>query len=317
MILLGASLFLRSTDEPADIQHGALPETIDRLDRVPLVARVDAGPRPLPASLWGVQEDGALVVDADGRFRATPDAIDLFDYYLAAIGEESEAQIRERIVAVIHARLDGEAADAAIALLDDYFAYRLRAANELDGRLAGVDLERRLQYIRELRRDVFGPATASALFEAEEAQWFADLERRRLLQDDVLDPSERDRRLADLDASLPDAQRTIRDAPRAHRLLRDEEERLRAKGADASEIDRLREERFGQESATRLAALDASRLDWQARLRTYRVERDRLVLETDSEDLAARIQALRARHFEGGELIRIRALEQIDARETQ
>ena len=46
------------------------------------------------------------------------------------------------------------------------------------------DLERRLQYLRELRREVFGAEVAEALFGEQEARWFADLERRRIARDD-------------------------------------------------------------------------------------------------------------------------------------
>ena len=68
-----------------------------------------------------------LVVDASGRFVATPDARRLFDYFLATAGEEPVADIRARIVAVIDRRLSGDAARDATALLDRYLAYRERA----------------------------------------------------------------------------------------------------------------------------------------------------------------------------------------------
>jgi lipase chaperone LimK len=53
-----------------------------------------APPAPRPESLAGTEPDGALVVDAAGVFVATPDAIDFFDYYLSAFGEEPLEETR-------------------------------------------------------------------------------------------------------------------------------------------------------------------------------------------------------------------------------
>lgn len=286
----------------------------------PVSAAASDPPRglpPLPASLAGTEVDGALVVDAQGRFVPTPDAIDLFDYYLAAQGEEPAATIRARIVAAIRARLQGDAARAAERLLDDYLAYRVRASELLTGPLVGEDLARRLQYIRELRRELFGAGVARALFAEEEARWFSDLERRRLLVDPDLAPDERAQRLAALDAELPEELAASRRQARSHRQLREDEQRLREEGAGPAQIARLREERFGAGAARRLAGLDAQRARWQARVDAYRTERDALLTDALPEDRDALLEALRARHFEAGEQVRIRALDRLEPPSTR
>jgi lipase chaperone LimK len=318
-VLLGGLAGLWPESTSPGVSAGAPPPSPDR-DPSPAtdVPRVDLlAPRlpPRPSSLAGTQEDGALVVSADGRFVPTADAIDLFDYYLSASGEEPEERIRQRILAAIDARLEGQAAESARRLFDDYLVYRARVAELLGGSLPGEDLERRLQYLRELRRDVFGAETARALFGEQEAQWFADLERQRVLQDPAFaseEAPERERRLAELDAELPPRVREARERARAASLLRDEEARLRESGAGDAEIARLREERFGSEAAARLAALDEARADWLLRLGAYRAERDRVRAESAPEERDALVDELRARHFEGAELERVRALERVE-----
>jgi len=268
---------------------------------------------PLPPSLRGTEVDGALVVDASGRFVPTPDAIDLFDYFLAAEGEESPEQLHARIVAAIRARLDGEAAADAEALLADYLDYRAQAAALFEGDADAVALERRLQQVRELQRGVFGADVAAALFGAEEERWFVELERQRILADEGLDPAERDRRLARLDADVPEELRHVREAALAPSSLRAEEERLRAAGAGAAEIEALRTQRFGADAAERLSVLDAERAAWQERVTAYRAERDERLANAPPAERDALLGEIRARHFDTAEQLRIRSLDRIEA----
>lgn len=311
-VLAGLLLWLREpAPEPRARPHaGAAPSAAG--EGAPAsVVRVPGGDAkaPLPPSLAGTREDGALVVDSDGRFVPTPDAIDLFDYYLSATGEEPDERLEARIRASIRARLDGPAAAQAEALLDDYLAYRARAGELLAGPLVGEDLDRRLQYIQELRREVFGSGVAAALFGEEEARWSADLERRRIATDPDLTPEERDRHLAALDADASDTRRESVEAVQAHSLLRRDEAELREAGASPAEIAGLREDRFGAEAAARLEALDASRAEWQRRVHAYREERDHLLADAAPEERDSLLQDIRARHFDGGELLRIRAAD--------
>ena len=268
---------------------------------------------PLPASLAGSQPDGALVRDADGRFVPTRDALDLFDYFLAASGEEPDAQIRARIEAAIAERLDDPA--PALELLERYLAYRGEArALFMDENAAALPLERRLQRIRELRRAHFGEL-ADALFSDEEERWRADIERLHVLHDPRLAEEERAARLEALDAELPESAREARAVATAAFNLRRDEARLRAEGASDAEVGALREARFGPEAAARLAALDQARAAWGARVAAYRAERERVAARepADAEARAAAIAALRDAHFTGAERLRIEALDRLDA----
>ena len=277
----------------------------------PAVAARGATTPPRPASLRGTDVPGGLAVDAAGRFRATPDALDLFDYYFSASGEEPDEQIRRRIEAEIDARLASPAREAARSFLDAYLRYREQARALFEGGFEDLPLEIRFQRIRELRRSVFGAADAEVLFGAEEDRLRVELERRRVAQDLALSPDERERRLAALDEQLPPDVREAQAEARVALALRQDEARLRAEGAGETEIHALREQRFGPEAAARLAALDRERDAWQARLDEWRAVREALEaqLADDPAQLAETLDAARAERFSAREQIRVDAIE--------
>ncbi len=266
----------------------------------------------LPRSLRGTEVDGGLAVDAQGHFVPTPDAIALFNYFLAASGEEPVEVLRARIVAHIEATLDAPADAEAVALLDRYFTFRERLRELAASGTTPHDLERRLQWIRELRREAFGAQTAEALFAEEEQMVRVDLERRRVATDPALTEAERDARLVALDAELPAAVREARARARAPSDLYREAEALRAGGADEAEVFALREARYDTATAERLAALDAQRAEWTRRLEAYRAERDALLGEAEAWSPAEReaaLDALREARFDETEARRVRALD--------
>lgn len=293
----------------------SLPETkstqssIETAPQSVLSALGRGEPAPLPRSLRGTAEDGGLLMDEDGGFVVTGDALDLFDYYLAAQGEESADALYARILAAIKRHATGAAAQQAQALLDDYLLYRERAGEMLGGDVFGEDLPRRLQYIRELRREIFGAEVATALFGAEEARWFADMERRRVISDASLSDDERAEHLADIEASQPEEAIVARRAARVHRTLRQDEQQLLRDGAGELEIAQLRTEQFGEAGAERLAELDRARAGWQRKLEAYQLDRATRLQEVPTLEQAALVEAIRQEHFEGGELIRVRALD--------
>lgn len=272
----------------------------------------EPGDPPLPASLVGTEPDGGLVTDASGAFVPTRDALDLFDYYLAAIGEEPLETIVGRIERAIRTQLDPP--DAALDLLDRYLAYReeVRRLVATEG-LDALPLERRAQLLREIRRGAFGSELAARLFGEEEDRVREALAWRRIATDPSLAPDERAERLAALEAELPaSVQERWARATIAQRVLEDEAA-LRAEGASDAEIQALHEREFGAEAAARLAALDRSRAEWDARVAAYREERARLEAEPFPDTAArdAEVEELRADHFAGPELVRIRALDEM------
>lgn len=269
-----------------------------------------------PTSLRGTRPDGKLEVDAEGRFRPTPLARLYFDYWLSVVGEESQARTRRRIVNGIWRRLPPAAAAEAEAFLDRYLAYRARA-RELrapDGTDAAA-LEARLAALHALRAEVFGPEDAAAVFADEEARDRAALARRRALEDPTLDPAARAAALAAADALLPADARQAHDAATLPLRLDAVEKAIRAVGGDAETLRRAREEMVGREAAARLAALDAERAGWDARVAAFRAARAAIMAE-HGRSVAAReamVAALLEESFSESERARVQALDRIAA----
>ena len=271
----------------------------------------------LPRSLRGTDVDGGLGVDADGHLVVHRDVLATFAYFLSASGEEPDAVLRQRILDHIHAQLDEPAASEAIALLDQYLGFREAVRELAQGGEVPHDLERRLQWLRELRREHFGTEHAEILFGEEEQALRVDLERRLVATDPDLAPGERAARMAALEEELPERVREARRRARAPGDAMHEAEALRAGGASEAEIFAMREARFGPEAAERLAALDAERAAWNARLGAYQAERDALRGEAaerglDEATVSDQLEALRREHFEPDELLRVRALDGFD-----
>ena len=93
-------------------------------------------------------------------------ALLFFQYYLSASNEAPIDVLAGHIQAAIAERLDPPADAEARAFLARYLDYL--AAGDQEFRAPGLAdpaaLERRLQWVRELRREHFGPALAEHLF---------------------------------------------------------------------------------------------------------------------------------------------------------
>ncbi|WP_437947924.1 lipase secretion chaperone [Sorangium sp. So ce296] len=269
---------------------------------------LSVAPRTAAApSLRGTDVDGAVLVDANGDLIVGPELLALFDYFLSATGEAPAAAIRARIVAAIRERAAGPAADQAIALLDRYLGYREAAGAERAAQAA--DPAERLAALREIRRAHFGDEVAARLFGDEEREGEAAIEASRVLADATLSPEERDARLAEVEAALPEHLREAREAAVRPLVQQAEEQALRDAGASDEELYAHRVATVGPEAADRLAELDRQRADWQRRLDAFEGARAAIAAtEADSEARRAAEEALLARAFTPEERLRVRAI---------
>jgi len=300
------------------------PRTIRELSPVdpslavePGAAGAATGSATPPASLRDSAVDGELLADANGHFVPTPRTLALFDYFLSATGEEPAAQLRARIGVAIAQRLSQDAAREANAFLDRYLRYRADAAEAAsDERLAAsADLERRLQWLRELRRKHFGPELATTLFRDDERALEVAIEARRVDSDASLSETEKTARLEGLERQLPDGARRARDASAAPLRLIQAEEQLRARGGSDAELRALREGMVGAEATARLEERDRGRASWNERLAAYRTERDAVLADAklDAPTREVAVEAVRAQRFDARERIRVRVIDEMEA----
>jgi lipase chaperone LimK len=271
---------------------------------------------PPPASLRDSEIDGELIADASGHFVPSRRALALFDYFLSATGEEPQAAIRARIVAEIDRRLADPARHEATALLDRYLDYRADAARTVaDERLAeSADLERRLQWLRELRRKHFGAELAETLFADDERAIEVGIAQRRVAADASLSQVEKRAQIEALEAQLPESARRARAASSVPLRLVQEEAALHARGGSDAELRALRDSIVGPEAAERLEERDRRRAEWDTRLAAYRAERDAIRADAslDPQARGAAIENVLARSFDAREQTRVRALDEIE-----
>jgi lipase chaperone LimK len=324
LAVAGVGWFWGGDRSDAGPGHGAgSAGALDRTTGPAAVSPVDspdpppaADDAPWPRALRGTTPSGALRVDAHGHFVPGPETILFFEYFLSASNEESLGRLTERIRDAIRARLGPPADGEAQAFLARYLEYLEAGAAEFraPGLAESADLERRLQWIRELRREHFGPELARRLFGAGEDMLRVHLERRRIRDEPGLTVDERRERLAALEARYPPRVREARARALAPLLHAQAERALRDAGASEAEVDALRTEHFGAEAAARLRALDGERARWRARWEAYLEARRALAADLhDPVALAEATASLRAEHFEGDEIRRVEILERAEA----
>jgi lipase chaperone LimK len=289
-----------------------VPIDADRRDAMAeAVARAAVPPRPAPqppGSLRDTEVDGAFALDANGRLLVTPAVRRFFEYFFVASGEEDNDVIQARIEAAIRTRLSGAARGAALDSRPP--TYRARGRTLADGEL-GVTTRpsasrRSGAAPRQLRRGGCRRAVRRR------GRSRAVVVARRIAADPALSADER-AALAAL-VAWPEVRESRAAVTAPLRLARDEAA-LRAAGGAPEEIQALREHAVGSEAADRLAALDQRRTEWQGRVDAYRDERaaiDRDASLSDEQRETA-LEALRVRHFSGAELLRIRALDRMQA----
>ncbi|WP_437640737.1 lipase secretion chaperone [Sorangium sp. So ce854] len=302
----GAAAISRRTAVVPALSVSPAPARLDRAQSASPV-RVTPPAPPAPPSLRGADVDGAVIVDEHGDLVVGPEILALFDHFLTATGEEPAAVIRARIVAAIRERASGPAADQAIALLDRYLGYREAASAALVGPEA--DPAARLAALREVRRAHFGEADAAQLFGDEELEGEAAIEQARILADAALSPDDRDARIAEVEATLPDEIREAREEAVRPLVQQAEEQALRDAGASDEELHAHRVATVGAEAAERLAELDRRRAAWQERLDAFAGAR--AALEATVADPEARREAeeaLLAGAFTPEERLRVRAI---------
>ncbi len=276
------------------------------IDRVAYAHRVLA-----EGSLRGSTRDGGARVGADGQLVVDRDLRRLFDYFLTLAGELDAAGIRMLVAEDLATQLPAAVVNVALDQFDRYVDYLRRAAQLPEG----GDLVTRLARLAELRRAVFGEATAKAYFGEEEEHAERTVARLAIADDKTLTAEQRAAALADLDARMPESQRAAIDAANSASIAAAQTEHLDQSHADAATRDAERTAMWGAEAAQRLAELDRQRAEWDRRIADYQAARERLPVKgkSDAERELAIAQLREQRFADPTERQRVEALEAVGA----
>ena len=271
--------------------------------------------KQLPASFSGTQVDGVFQVDEQGNLQITRDIVQIFDYFLSAIGEETLAQSIERLQAHIRNQLPATAEAQALALLEQYLDYKRQLVLlERDlPQLPSLDaLKQREMAVQALRARLFSSEAHQAFFAEEESYNLFTLERLAIQRDDSLDANAKGAALDRLRDGLPEElQASV--LPQLHSELRSQTSALQAAGGSAAQVQALRQQLVGNQAASRLQALDQQRQSWKQRLQRFQQEKSAIDNHPglSPADKQAAIQRLAQEQFDERERLRLDASAQL------
>ena len=162
---------------PASLPAAATAET--RVPQARNTTPSSLGPDPFAPSLAGTDIDGALQADANGQLVINLQVRDFFDYFLSTVGEVSPETAIRQIERMARTHLQEPASGQALALLDQYLAYKQASLTVMQ---ASLDPARRedpayqlaalgdaLAQLKTLRQSTFDADVHQAFFGLEEA----------------------------------------------------------------------------------------------------------------------------------------------------
>lgn len=325
LIVMFAGIWLLSTYDasPKAVESSTPPQdsvALAMLARQETVPSITTGLEQLPPSLRDTEVDGVLRVDNNGNLVIDHDIRRVFDYFLSTLGEESLSVIELRLRAYIRHQLPATAAQQAEQLLEDYLALN-RALSDLQAPADGdtsstpdtATLRERLSSIQDLRRQYLPADVVDAFYADDDALDLLTLGRMDIVEDQTLSTTQKTQALSALEQSLPQHLQGVINELNQHQQMSTLTEHLRRQGGTEAEVYQLRESFFGADAAERLAQLDQSRQQWQARSTQWLGERDSLIArqDIDAADRQRQLDLRRRDLFEPAELRRIDALERL------
>ncbi|MDE1999091.1 MAG: hypothetical protein KGI52_09220 [Burkholderiales bacterium] len=253
-------------------------------------------------SYMGTTPDGQLA-DQGQDLVLSPALIRRFEYYMTAVGERTQEQIRAAILKDISTELNARGQKEAQRILDAYLKFKTALGSVSQpkmGEVSSASLALHFKAIRDLRAQYFSPDEVKALFGMGDEYEDYTVRKVAIMQNQALSPAERDAQLEQLKSTLsPEGQANV-EQPVIQLTLAAKEQEARAHGATAADIQQLRTDMVGADAAKRLAALDKEQAAWNERIRQYK--------EARAQD-PARAEQLKSTLFTPREQLRLAAYE--------
>jgi lipase chaperone LimK len=257
-------------------------------------------------SFEGTRPDGDVKTTDEDTLVVDPSLVQLFDYYLAAVGEQPLDVIRQQIEKDLDQRLKPGAAAQARDLLRRYIDYKKALVEvEKNPQATGNSLaaiRARLDAMYQVRAPFFSEQENKGLFGVDDERDTDAVTRMEIQQDKSLNEAQRKEKLAALDAALSPQLREAREMPLKIFRLQEKAEQMRNNGASDDDIYRMRASALSPEAAARMADVDREDELWKKRIASYLSARATL-------GDAAAIADLRNRMFDVQEQLRLVAYE--------
>ncbi|MGP5373909.1 lipase secretion chaperone [Psychrobacter alimentarius] len=271
----------------------------------------------LPRSLQGTTVDGEIIIDENKQLVVTEGLRRLFDYFLSAFGEEDESVIHERVKGYIRNHTPEPAASQAISIFDQYVAY-LKALPEIEKRYGNLQLQatqsgeldlnivaQRKQDVAKLRQQYFDKQTIRAFFGAEEIYDNYSVEMIRINQNEQLSDAQKEVARQDYISRMPDTVTKTNIEQQANiSTLITRTEQMKAKGATAEELYKMRRELVGAPAAARLAQVDQEDASFDQRFTQYQTQKQ-LLLSQNSDNAQTQIEQIEQQLFDESERKRL------------
>ena len=201
----------------------------------------------------------------------------LFDYYLSTLGERTLDDIRHEILSQLEKRLSGQALEDAQDLLRRYLDYQHALAGlgkGMAGQAQTLDaMAARLQAKQQTRSRYFSTQEITELFGSDDMLDRFVLQRMQIMQRSDLSAADKQKQIAQLEATLPLQQQLWRRQATRHITLAESEQSLLQQGGSARDLQALRTAEVGPEAAERLAAVDRENQAWNAKLAQWKAQR--------------------------------------------
>ncbi|MGM8872424.1 lipase secretion chaperone [Psychrobacter sp. 2Y5] len=286
------------------------------------------GLESLPRSLQGTDVDGEIIIDENKQLVVTEGLRRLFDYFLSALGEESEATIYARVESYIRYHTPEPAASQAVAIFDQYVAY-LKAIPDIEKRYGNLQLQatksgqldlnavaQQRQDVAQLRQQFFAQETIVAFFGSEEEYDNYSMEMVRINQNQQLSEAQKQAARQDYISRMPDntIKANIEQQANLSELMA-RTKQMKAKGASPEALYNMRRELVGEAAAKRLAQVDQQDANFDQRFQQLQRQKQQILAQTaDKAQAQTQITQLEKQLFDDAERKRLAgyaALEKI------
>ncbi len=275
----------------------------------------------LPASLKDVPSPKTLDVDAAGNLVINAKIRKMFDHYLSTAGEEELSKITDRVKLLMSRQLSDPALSEAHEIFDKYIEFKgemdrilQQSALFQSGELDGQAIAALKQQVRLERSNYFSQEVIAVFFSREDQYDDYMLAKSKIRNDETLSGEEKSEEISHLNQQSPVWLTQQNVQAKKIEAYQAKERALSESGAQDWEIKDFRRRELGDEAAAMLELRDERRADWDQRLTAYREAVDTAmeqVGDLDGSFAITKRDQIRAEHFKGHELRRVKSLDAI------